>query len=195
MFSEQLQQLCIQVIASLIEPILALFQVQVELLRGDAVELMQPRLGVAPEALDAVDVMCAAHELVSAMVDPEVFRAADIDQAVVAPPPVLVDDGFEGDAPADNGLQSSLFSVGHDLRIDLALTLEQAEDTGLAGGPAAALAAHASGAEVGLINFDLPRGERRLALAFLGDAPSDFEKDRGDALARQAGQLRGGSSR
>jgi hypothetical protein len=36
----------------------------------------------------------------------------------------------------------------------------------------------------------LPRRERRLALAFLGDATPDSEKDRGDALARQSGQLR-----
>src|SRR4051812_38573235 len=132
MFSEQLQQLCIQIIASLIEPILALFQVQVELLRFDALKLMQPTPGIAPEALDPVDVMCAAHELVSAMVDPEVLRVSDIDQAVVASPPVRVDGSFKGDAATNNRLQSSLFVVRHDLRIDLALTLQEAEDDRLA---------------------------------------------------------------
>jgi hypothetical protein len=64
MFSEQLQQLCIHVIASLIEPILTLFQVKIELLWFDAMKLMQPTLDITPETLDPVDVMCATHELV-----------------------------------------------------------------------------------------------------------------------------------
>lgn len=75
------------------------------------------------------------------------------------------------------------------------MTLEDAEDDGLAGGSAAALAAHAPGAEVRLIDFDLARGEGRGALALFGDAPPDFEKDRGDALARQPGQLSRPASR
>src|SRR5205085_12104433 len=78
----------------------------------------------------------------------------------------------------------------HDLRVDLALALEQAEDDGLATRPTTALAAHASSAEVTFIYFDLAGRERRLAFAFFGDALSDFEKDHSDTLARQAGQLR-----
>ena len=132
MFSEQLQQLSIQIIAPLIKPILALFQVQVELLRGDAVKLMQPTLGITPEALDAINVCRAAHELISPVVDPQVLRVTNIYKAVVTAPPVRVDDRFEGYATANNSLQSNLLSVGHDLRIDLALALEEAEDDGLA---------------------------------------------------------------
>ena len=190
MFSEQLQQLCVQIFAPQIEPILALFQVQIELLRGDAVELMQPTLSITPEALDAVDVVRTSDELVGPVVDPEVLRVADIDQAVVAAPPVRVNDDLRCHAATDNGLQRGLFAVRHDLGVDLAVTLQEPEDDGLAARPASALAAHAPSTEVGFIHLDLPCGERRLALALFGDAPSDFEKDHGDALARQAGQLR-----
>lgn len=69
-----------------------------------AVELLKPALGKAPEALDAVDVALAVGELVRAMVDPEVFRLADIHQAVVAAPAIRVDDRIGRDSAADNGL-------------------------------------------------------------------------------------------
>jgi hypothetical protein len=44
-------------------------------------------------------------------------------------------------------------------------------------------------AEVALIDLDFAAREGRGALALFGDAPSAFKKDRGDALARQHGQL------
>src|SRR5437868_6629134 len=61
--------------------------------------------------------------------------------------------------------------------------------------PAAALAAHPASAEVGLIYFDFTLRKGRGALALFGDALTDFEKDRGDALARQPGQLSGTADR
>src|SRR5947209_2598807 len=113
---------------------------------------MQPTLGITPEALYPVDVVRTAHELVSAVVDPEVFRVADIYEAVVAAPPIRVNDCFEGDTPADDGLKCGLFAVRHDLRVDLALTLQQPEDDGLAARATAALAAHSASAEVRFID-------------------------------------------
>ena len=88
----------------MIEAPLALFQVQVEGRHGHAVELLEPPLGVAPEALDAVDVTLAVGELVRAMMDSEVLRVADIHESVVTAPAVGVDDGIGGDSAANNGL-------------------------------------------------------------------------------------------
>jgi hypothetical protein len=65
------------------------------------------------------------------------------------------------------------------------LPLEDTEDYRLARGAAPALTPYAAGAEARLIDFDLARGDGRLALAFLGYALSDLEEDRGHALARQ----------
>ena len=44
-------------------------------------------------------------------------------------------------------------------------------------------------AEVRLIDLGLAVLERRLALAFFGDAPADFAKDGDDRAMRNAGQL------
>jgi hypothetical protein len=52
-----------------------------------------------------------------------------------------------------------------------------------------ALASHAVRAEVRFINFDFAVLEGRLALAFFGDAPADFAKDRDDRTARDTGQM------
>ncbi len=74
---------------------------QVELLRGDAVELMQPGFGIAPEALNAVDVTVATHELILPVVNSVVLGIADINESVVPAPAVRVDDYLRGDAPTD----------------------------------------------------------------------------------------------
>jgi hypothetical protein len=172
-----------------VEPILALFQMQAEGRRRDAVELLEPPLGKAPEALNAVDVCRARHELVLTVMDSKMLSVPDINQSVVAAPALRVDDRIECDATAHNGLQSALFAVRHDLRIDASVTFEDAEDNGLTRRAATALATHSTSAEVGLINFDLARGERRCALAFFGDALSDSEKDRGHCLTCQSGKF------
>ena len=144
---------------------------------------------MTPEALDAVDVCRASRELIAPVVNPEVLRVADIDEPVVAAPAVGVDDRVERHPTADYGQKRALPAVRHDLGVDAAVSFEDAEDDGLARGSAPTLAPHAPGAEVRLIHLDLA-AEGRLTLALFGDAFTDSEKDRGDALARQAGQLR-----
>ena len=180
---------------SVVEPIFALFQVQVECSMRDAVELLQAPLSKAPEAFDAIDMCRASDKFIRAMIDSEVLRVADIDQAVIAAPPVTVDDGFGSYTTANNGLKCGLFAVGHDLRIDATVTLEDAEDDGLTRSSATAFAAHATRAEVAFIDFDFALGERRGPLTFFSDALSDFEKDHVDALACQSGQLSGSAGR
>ncbi len=172
----------------MIEPKLALFQVQVEGCRRDAVELLEPSLGETPKALNPIEVICALHKLVLTMMDSKMLGISGINQAVVTAPTVRVDDGVECDATAHNGLQSALFAVRHDLRVNASVSFEDAEDDGLATCPATALAAHTARAEVRLIHFDLAGGEGRSTLAFFRDAFSDFEKDRGDSLTCQAGK-------
>ena len=76
----------------------------IEFLRGDAMKLLEPMFSITPEALDAVDMTGAAHELILPVVDSVVLTVADIDESVVATPAVRVDDDLRGDAPTDNGL-------------------------------------------------------------------------------------------
>jgi hypothetical protein len=70
----------------MIEAELCFFEMEVEGMFGDAVELEQAAFGEAPEAFDAVDVLWSAGELVVGVADPEVLVEAEIDQAVVTSP-------------------------------------------------------------------------------------------------------------
>jgi hypothetical protein len=87
-----------------VEAPFTLFQAQMEGRHRHAVELLEATLGIAPEALDAVDVALFISELVGAMTHPEVLRIADINEPVVAALAVRVDHRIGGDATANNGL-------------------------------------------------------------------------------------------
>ncbi len=106
-----------------VEAELGFLEVQFEGFGGYAIELGEPPLGVVPERLDAVDMVLAPGELVVAVVDPEVLVEADVDQAVVTPPAVGVNDGAGVDLAPDHRLQRGFRTVGDDLGIDLALAL------------------------------------------------------------------------
>ena len=112
---------------------------QVERVWRDTMKLLQAMFSKTPEALNAVDMVRAAGELVLSMMDSVMFRVTDINQAIVAAPAVRVDDCLRSNATANNGLQSSLRAVGHDLGIDFAVSLQQPEDGSLATCPASVL--------------------------------------------------------
>ena len=92
-FSE-LQQLTVQVFVPVVEPVFALFQVQVECVRRDTVEFLEPAFSKAPEAFNAVDMGRAAHKLISSMIDSQMLTIAHINQAIIAALPVTVDRCF-----------------------------------------------------------------------------------------------------
>jgi len=102
----------------MVEAPLTLFQVEMEGRHGHAVELLEPALGIAPEALDAVDVTLAIGELVRAMMNSEVFRVADINQSIIAAPAVRMNDRIGRDATANNGLEGDFLAVRDDFRVD-----------------------------------------------------------------------------
>ena len=91
----------VKALVTMVEPELSLLQVPVKRVPWHAVELHHPALGIAPKTLDAIDMNVASGKFISAMVDSQVFVKADIDQSVVAPPAVSVDDtgniGFASD--------------------------------------------------------------------------------------------------
>jgi hypothetical protein len=161
-----------QVFFSIVEPILALLQVRVERASRDFVELLEPTLGIAPEALNAVDVMLAPDKLVLPVIDSEVLRVSDIDKAIIASPAVRVDDRFRSHSTANNGLKRGFLAIRHDLGVDASVTLEDAEDNRLATGSTASLAKDATRAEVGFINFDFATRKGQSALALFSNVHS-----------------------
>jgi hypothetical protein len=66
-----------------------------------AVELGDPTFGVAPEALDAVEVRAVVGELVGTVVDSQVPGVDDIDLPVVTTLAVGMDDDLKTDTPAN----------------------------------------------------------------------------------------------
>src|SRR4051812_12718258 len=103
------------------------------------------------------------------MIDSEVLRVSNINQAVITAPPVPVDDRSKRDATTNNGLQGDFLAVRHDFCVNAPITFENAEDNGLAGSATASLASDTASAEIGLVNFNFARGEGRGALTFFRD--------------------------
>src|SRR5262245_28209163 len=160
----------------MIEPKFTFFEMEKKVFAPNATALRESRLRRAPETLDAVDVHPApAHKDTIAVFNPEVFAVPEVDQAVVANPAVGVNDAGQGDAPANNAPQSGLFGVGHDLGVDAALALEDAEDDGLPAGASSAFAANPPAAEIRLVDFD-GATDGGMLFAFLGHANAEGEE-------------------
>jgi len=170
-----------------VEPELGLFEVQVKGGIGQAVELHQPGLGKSPEGLDAVDVVLAVDELVNAMLDAMVFLVTQIDQAVVTPPVVGVDDAPGVHFAPNDGLKGGFGAIRDDLGVDLAAALKDAEDWLFAGRPPASFPLDALGAKVGFVDLD-HASEGRFKFAHLGDAKADQVQVAVDRVAVQTGQ-------
>ncbi len=152
-------------------------------------KLLQAMFSKTPEALNAVDMMRASGKLVLAVMDSVMLRVADINKSVIAAPTITMNNGFRSNATANNGLQCGFRAVRHDLRVDFAVSLEQAKDGRLATGSTSALATNTASAEVTFSNFDLTR-ERRSSLRFLSDALTNLEKDHGHSFTSDSSQLR-----
>ncbi len=173
----------------MIETELGLLQVQIERLARHSVETRQAPLGEAPEALDAVDMNRAPGELIGPVADAKVLVKAHVHQAVVATPAVGVDNAGNVGLAADDGLQGALGGIGNNLRVDAVASLEQTEHHSLAARTPTAQAAHAPGAKVGLIGFELTdKGRKRLTV--LGHASAYAQVDAAHRAQRQPAQLR-----
>src|SRR5712692_708128 len=149
---------------------------QIESTSWHAVELLQAPLGVTPEAFDSIDVMRSTDELIATVIDSEMLRITDINQAVVTAPTIRMDDGVQGYSTANYGLKRAFSAVRHHFGVDAAVAFEDAKDDRLAGGPTPTLATDSTRSEVAFVHFDFATRVRRGALAFSGQALSDSEK-------------------
>ena len=130
---------------------------------------IQTGFGKPPEALDAVDMGSASDELILPVINAQVSSIADVNQAVVTPPAIGIDDAIQGDTTPDNPLQGSLSAIRDDFCIHTAIAFEDAEDGRFTEGPTASFAFDAPGTEVRLIQFVLNR-ERRVGFAIFSNA-------------------------
>ena len=170
----------------MVEAEFGFFEVEVKRLLGHAVEFGEPAFGVAPEALDTVDMPLPTSEFICAVIDSKMFVETDVHQAVIPSPPIGVDDRMRIDMTANNRLQGGLGTVGHDLGVDLAVALKKAEYDGLAVGAATALTTDAASTEVGFVHLD-GTIERRFLFTKLGDPLPYLEKN---SINRTQGNIR-----
>ena len=119
-------------------------------------ELHQPSFRKGPEGLYAVDVAAATGEFVLPVLDPVVLLVAEIDETVVAPPTIRVDDAVQIDFAPDNVLQRGFRAIRHDLGVDLPLSLEDSKHGRFAVSPASSFALDSFTAEVGCLLYTSP---------------------------------------
>ena len=128
-------------------------------------------------------------KLIGLMVNTKMLLESDIDQAVVAVPEVRVNNRLETHFAPYNCLQRTLFAVRDYLRIDPAVSFENAEDDRLAAGSSATLAWDSPATEIRLVDLDLSALKRSMSLAFLKQSDTYFLKDQIHAFACHAGQI------
>ena len=83
----------------------------------NAIELCQTSFCKTPERFDSVNVPFATGKLVVAMMNPEVLIKTDIDQPVIAVPPIGMNDYVWCYMPTDNGFQCGFRAIRNNLRI------------------------------------------------------------------------------
>ena len=178
---------------TVIEPEFSFFEVQVERMPWHAVELDQSALGIAPKALNAVDMDQPASKLVVAVIDTQVFVKPDVDQAVIAAPAIGMNDAGDVSASPDDGLQRAFGGVWHDLGVDLVGSFEQTKDDRLVARTPTPEAAHPARAKVRLIGFKIA-AQWRFGLAMLSQATTHAQVqgvDRAHGNATELGAVCG----
>src|ERR1035438_10304379 len=167
---------------------LTFFKVRAERGPVEATELRQAHLGDAPEVLNAIDVGLALHELVAAMIHPVMFLIAQIHPAAVTLPAIRINHAAQGHLALQNGRQHRPGTVRDDLRANLSLPLEQAEDGHFLKSSPSPFPPDPSSAEITFVNLNLA-AQGRLGFAEHGDALPEMAQVKVDRVAVQPGQL------
>jgi len=151
-------------------PELQFFEIQREAILGDAMVFHQSLLGPTPKSLQAVDVDPAGGEVLL-VVHLQVPVAAE-HEAVVASELIGIDHSASTDLLDGEFQQRGGRDVRNDTNMNLALTLQDAEDRHFAGRSPAPVA-FAPASEVGLIELDLAAQQTRGILGVAQDRHPD----------------------
>lgn len=83
-----------------------------------AVELCQATFGKTPERFNTINMPFATGKFITAMMNPEGFIMANIDQSVIAAPSIRMNHSIWRHMSTDNGLQCRLGTVWHNPRMN-----------------------------------------------------------------------------
>ena len=132
----------------------------------------ESRFGITPKALDSIDMTFIMNKLILSMVDSKMFLVSEINEPIVAPPTVRMDNTLEVNTTSDNGLQCSSSAVWDDLSEDTPIAPKDTEYNCFSESSAASFTFNSTGAKETFINFNLSR-KRRLTLTELSNSFSD----------------------
>ena len=143
----------------------------------DAIELSQMTFCLAPEVLNAIDVVAFRGSKRLGVINADMVISLHV-KTVVTPKRIGVNDAVRRDAFPDDGHQRLCFGILNDLRIDLPSALQNAKNRNFPCGSATTLS-FASAAEVTLIDLDFTV-ERPLPLLMGGNGlPTSKEEENG----------------
>ena len=148
----------------------------------------QPGFGIAPEALDPVDMTLAMNKFILSMVDAKMLFITKVNEPIISSPAIRMDDTFNAHSTSDNRLQRGSSAIGNDFGINFSVSPEDPKDDCFAKSSTATLAFDSTSAEVTFINFNLAR-KRRLLLTKLGNPFPDLGEIPVDCVPVQAGYL------
>ena len=148
----------------------------------------KPCLGIGPEALYSIDMASISDEFVLTVVDSKMLFISEIDQPVVAPPTIGMDDAFKADTASDDCLERSSFAVGHDFGVNFSVPSEHTENNGFSKSPTSPFSLYSLGSEVTFINFNFPV-KRGLPEAIRSNSSTDFLEIAIDGISVEAGNF------
>ena len=166
------------------------FQVKIESTFMDSFKLGKPRLGNAPEVLDAVDVALADSKLILSVPDSLVLPVAKAHKSVVGTKAVSKDGGLLVHPVTDEGNKLIRRTVFDHLSKNLSLPFDDPKDYRFSPGSAPPDTPHPPRAKVALIDFDLAGAEHAVSLARLGNSLPDPFDNFIDRVPAEAGQTR-----
>lgn len=123
------------------------------------------------------------------MLDAEVFLVSQIDEPVITSPTIGMNDAFKVYTSTYDALESGSGAIRNDLRIDVIIAFEQAENNGFSACSTASDAPDPASAEVAFINLDFPF-DGRLRLAITGNSFPESRHIPVDGVSVNTGQFR-----
>ena len=169
------------------------FQMQIKGMFRNAIEFCQAPFCKTPERFDAVNMPFATGKLVVAKINPEVLIKTDIDQSVIAAPPIRMNDSIWCNMPTDNSLQCGFGAIRKNLCVYFHLALQNTKNNRFAMSASTSFTSDALRTKIRLIDF-YSTLKRRFKFATLSYSLPDFEANGIDRSYRNIGQLRSTSS-
>lgn len=132
-----------------------------------AVEFWQEHLCKTPARLDTIDMPLTTVELITIMVNPEVFIKADVDKSIITAPSIGTNHSIWPHMSTNNGLQCCFRTIWNDRCTHFTLAFQNAESDYFVANPQASFFPNSLRAKIRFIDLYRPL-QRRLKLAAMG---------------------------